>query len=174
MPYVLCYHTFSMDRRKLVYYLILNIFVSACVTSAMLFWYDRNYRAVTQPAVLQAGLSSGQSTPAATLSLQTDIPINIESVIGAGTLNAEVVIIKFEGQGQLNVAGWQLKDDDGNTFTLPQLTLYTNGAVQIHSASGTDTVIDLYWGAGEAIWQSGEDARLFDPQGNLRALYRVP
>jgi hypothetical protein len=95
-------------------------------------------------------------------------------VIGAGTLNAEVVIVKFEGEGQLNLQGWQLKDDDGNTFTFPQLTLYKNGAVQVHTVSGTDTVIDLYWGAGEAVWRSGEDAKLFDSQGNLQALYRVP
>jgi len=46
--------------------------------------------------------------------------------------------------------------------------------VQVHTASGADTVIDLYWGAGQAVWQSGEDARLFDSQGSLRALYRVP
>ena len=163
-----------MDRRKLVYYLLLNVFVSACVTSAILFWYDRNYRAVTQPAAQQPAASGGGSAATATFSLQTDIPISIQSVIGAGTLNAEVAIVKFEGQGQLDLAGWQLKDDDGNAFAFPQITLYTNGAVQVHTASGTDTVIDLYWGAGEAIWESGEDARLFDSQGNLRAIYRVP
>ena len=38
-----------MDRRKLTYYLLLNVFISACVTSAILYWYDRNYRAVTLP-----------------------------------------------------------------------------------------------------------------------------
>src|SRR4030042_1479461 len=38
-----------MDRRKLTYYLLLNVFVSACVTSAILYWYDRNYRSVTLP-----------------------------------------------------------------------------------------------------------------------------
>src|SRR3990170_3138104 len=111
-----------MDRRKLVYYLLLNVFVSACVTSAILFWYDRNYRAVTQPAVQQPAASGGGSIPAATLSPQTDIPVSIQSVIGAGTLNAEVAIVKFEGEGQLDLGGWQLKDNDGNTFTFPQIT----------------------------------------------------
>lgn len=160
-----------MDRRRLVYYLALNIFVSACVTSAILFWYDRNYRAITQPAVQQVS-SSGNGVP--TADLQTDIPVKISSVIGAGTVNAEIAVVKFEGEGQLNLAGWQLKDDDGNTFTFPQLTLYPNGAVQVHSISGTDTVIDLYWGLRDPIWQAGEDAKLFDPQGNLRAVYPVP
>ncbi len=161
-----------MDRRKLVYYLLLNVFVSACVTSTILFWYDRNYKALSQPAPGVAG--SDEQAATAALNPQTDIPVKIQSVIGAGTLNAEVAVVKFEGEGQLDIASWQLKDDDGNTYTFPRLTLYKNGAVQVHTVSGTNTVIDLYWGAGEAVWESGEDARLFDSQGNLRAIYRVP
>jgi len=160
-----------MNRRNLAYYLLLNILVSACVTSTILFWYDRNYRAVTQPAVQQAS-SGGEVVP--TANLQTDIPVKISSVVGAGTGNAEIAVVKFEGEGQLNLAGWQLKDEDGNTFTFPQLTLYPNGAVQVHTVSGTDTVIDLYWGLRDPIWQAGEDAKLFDSQGSLRAVYPVP
>ncbi len=160
----------TMNRRNLGYYLLLNIFVSACVTSAILFWYDRNYRAVTQSAVRQ--VSAGEVLP--TANLQTDIPVKISSVVGAGTLNAEIAVVKFEGEGQLNLAGWQLKDENGNTFTFPQLTLYQNGAVQVHTASGTDTVIDLYWGLSDPVWQAGEDAKLFDSQGNLHAVYPVP
>jgi hypothetical protein len=159
-----------MNRRNLAYYLLLNILVSACVTSAILFWYDRNYRAVTQPAVQQA--AAGDTVP--TADLQTDIPVKISSVVGAGTANAEIAVVKFEGEGQLNLSGWQLKDEDGNTFTFPQLTLYPNGAVQVHTVSGTDTVIDLYWGLRDPIWEAGEDAKLFDSQGNLRAVYPVP
>ena len=90
------------------------------------------------------------------------------------SLNAEVAIVKFDGEGQLNLAGWQLKDSNGNTFTFPQITLYPNGAVQVHTSSGTGTVIDLYWNMGDPVWQSGEDAKLYDAQGNLRAVYRVP
>ncbi len=162
-----------MDRRRLLYYLLLNIFVSACVTGSILFWYDRNYRAVTSSAQPVVQSSEGAES-APTASLQTDIPVEITSVIGAGTLSAEVAIVKYGGEGQLNLAGWQLKDSNGNTFTFPQITLYPNGAVQVHTSSGTGTVIDLYWNMGEPVWQSGEDAKLYDAQGSLRAVYRVP
>lgn len=162
-----------MDRRKLVYYLLLNVFVSACVTGTILFWYDRNYRAVNQPSVQQAVVGSG-ADPVSTLDPKTDIAVKISSVVGAGTLGAEVVVIKFDGEGQLDLSSWQLKDENGNTFKFPQLTLYPNGAVQVHTNTGTDTVIDLYWGLGDAVWSSGENASLFDAQGNLRAVYRVP
>jgi hypothetical protein len=162
-----------MDRRKLFYYLLLNIFVSASVTGGILFWYDRNYRA-SLPAVPQSAPAVGAAEPVSTINPQDDIPVKISSVVGAGTLSSEIVVVKYEGEGQLDLASWQLKDEDGNIFKFPKLTLYPNGAVQIHTAIGTDTVIDLYWGIGEAVWSSGENARLFDAQGNLRAVYRVP
>ncbi len=162
-----------MDRKKLIQYILLNVFVSAAVTGGMLFWYDRNYRAALQPAVLQATPVSNPSSSSSP-ELQTDIPVKITSVIGAGVLETEIVIIKFEGEGELSLTSWQLKDEDGNTFTFPQLTLYQNGAVQVHTIAGTDTVIDLYWGIGDSVWSSGENASLYDAQGNLRAVYRVP
>ena len=162
-----------MDRRKLFYYLLLNIFISATVTGGILFWYDRNYRA-SLPAVPQSVPAVGAAEPVSTINPQDDIPVKIGSVIGAGTLSSEIVVVKFEGEDQLDLASWQLKDEDGNIFKFPKLTLYPNGAVQIHTAIGIDTVIDLYWGIGEAAWSSGENARLFDAQGNLRAVYRVP
>lgn len=162
-----------MERRKLIQYLLLNALVSATVTGGMLFWYDRNYRATIQPAVVQSTPISNSSSSSNT-ELQTDIPIKISSVVGAGTLESEIVVVKFEGEGELNLASWQLKDESGNTFTFPQLTLYQNGAVQVHTIGGTDTVIDLYWGIGDSVWSSGENARLYDSQGNLRAVYRVP
>jgi hypothetical protein len=162
-----------MERRKLVYYLLLNVFISATVTGGILFWYDRNYRA-SLPAVAQSAPASGKSTSAANSDLKTDVPVKISSVVGAGTLTSEIVVVKFEGDGQLDLAAWQLKDENGNIFTFPKLTLYPNGAVQVHTVAGTDSVIDLYWGIGESVWNSGENARLFDSQGNLRAVYRVP
>ena len=130
-----------MDRRKLFYYLLLNVFVSACVTGGILFWYDRNYRAVNQPSVQQSA-----SGVVSTVSPQTDIAVKISSVVGAGAKDSEIVVVKFEGDGQLDLSSWQLKDEDGNTFKFPKLTLYPNGAVQVHTITGTDTVIDLYWG----------------------------
>ena len=164
-----------MDRRRLVLYLLLNVFVSACVTSGILFWYDRNYRAVEVPQVQSALSNAGQSSVSvSTLSPQVDVPVEIVSVVGAGTLSAEWVVIHNGGKDQLNLTGWQLKDEDGNAFSFPNLTLNGDAAVQIHSTAGTDTVIDLYWSMNDAIWQSGEEAKLFDSQGTLRATYKVP
>jgi len=164
-----------MDRRRLVFYLLLNVFISACVTGAILFWYDRNYRSVSVSAVQPAALASAQGgSPSSTLDPNVDIPVEIVSIVGAGTLNAEWVIVRNAGSDPLNLAGWQLQDSDRNIFTFPNLTLNSGGAVQIHTISGTNTVIDLYWGESDSIWESGEEAQLLDPNGNVRAVYKVP
>ncbi|HJR81802.1 MAG TPA: lamin tail domain-containing protein [Anaerolineales bacterium] len=164
-----------MDRRRLLFYLLLNVFVSACVTGAILFWYDRNYRSVSVSAVQPASASANQPVAVQpTLSPQIDIPVEIVSVVGAGTLNAEWVVVSYKGEDQINLANWELRDEDRNVFTFPQLILHTNGAVQVHTASGTNTVIDLYWGASVPVWESGEEAQLLDPSGNVRAKYKVP
>ena len=163
-----------MDRRRLLLYLLLNVFISACVTGAILFWYDRNYREASLSSVQPAAPPDSGSAPEATLDPQSDIPVQIVSVIGAGTLNAEWVVVSYKGEDQINLANWELRDGDRNVFVFPQLILHTNGAVQIHTASGTNTVIDLYWGLRDPVWDSGEEAQLSDPSGNVRAVYKVP
>lgn len=170
----MCYDSSNMGRRNLLLYLLLNVVISACVAGAILFWYDRNYRSSTLPSVQPAPLVDGQTVSQPTLDPQIDIPVEIVSVVGAGTLNAEWVVVSYKGDDQINLANWQLRDEDRHVFVFPQLVLYKNGAVQVHTSTGTNTVIDLYWNAGEPVWESGEEAQLFDPSGNLRAKYRVP
>jgi hypothetical protein len=161
-----------MDRRRLVYYLLLNVFVSACVTSAILYWYDRNYRAVTLPQAPVPAASN--TTGAAPVQNVPQGTVKIVSVVGAGTLTAETVTIQYRGEGEVDLTGWQIKDADGNTFAFPPFKLFKNGAVQVHTASGTNTAIDLYWGQRNAVWQSGETAILTDLQGNVQDSYPVP
>ena len=165
-----------MDRRKLILYLLLNVFVSACVTGGILYWYHQNYRSTSVSAIQPVVPANGQSSsaPSASFDPNVDIPVEIVSIVGAGTVNAEWVVIRNAGGEPLSLAGWQLKDSDRNVFTFPNLTLNTGGAVQVHTVSGTNTVIDLYWSLSDPVWQSGEEAQLLDPNGNVRAVYKVP
>lgn len=98
----------------------------------------------------------------------------INSVIGAGDLATERVFLTRTGFGELNLAGWQLRDQNGNVFTFPQLELYEGGAVNVWTTSGSPTVVDLYWGLQSPVWSSGEQATLLDGQGDERATYIVP
>ncbi len=170
----MCYDSNTMDRRRLLLYLLLNVFVSACVTSAILYWYDRNYREVTLPqwSIPTASSSAAAGAPVATV--QKGL-VQIVSVIGAGTLDAEAVVVKYNGEGELDLTGWHLKDAKGaNTYTFPPFKLFKGGAVQVHTQNGTNTAIDLYWGQRQAVWQSGEAVLLTDPSGQAQDSYPVP
>jgi hypothetical protein len=163
-----------MDRRRLLSYLLLNVFVSACVTSAILYWYDRNYRAVSLPQVNVPAAVSSQGTSAPVGTVQKGL-VRVESVIGAGTLDAETVVVKYSGEGELDLTGWHLKDTRGTaTYTFPSFKLFKDGAVRVHTTSGPNTAIDLYWGQRNAMWQSGEAVLLTDPLGQAQDSYPVP
>ena len=98
----------------------------------------------------------------------------INSVIGAGDLATERVFLTRSGFGELNLAGWKLRDQNNNVFTFPQLQLYEGGAVNVWSTSGSPTVVDLYWGLQSPVWSQGEKVTLLDAQGEERAAYIVP
>ncbi len=101
--------------------------------------------------------------------------VEIVTVIGAGDLKSERVQLRGRGEGvTLSLAGWRLRDQDGFTYTFPQITLYGSGAVNVYSGAGVDTVVALYWNAGQAVWRSGETATLIDQDGYIQAIYLVP
>jgi hypothetical protein len=164
-----------MSRRNLFLYLLLNVLISACVAGAILFWYDRNYRVTTLSSLQPvAPLTSQEVVSAGTADPKLKPSVEIVSIVGAGLLDAESVTIKNTGEAPLNLSRWQLKDSDKNVFTFPNLTLNTNGAVQVHTKPGTNNVIDLYWNAGVPVWQSGEEAQLLDSSGSVQDTYQVP
>ena len=172
------------DKKHWIPFILLNVFVSAVVTGAILFWYDRTYRQATIPAaVISVSAPTSAVSPAdantplpppPTLDPDAEINVEIVSIIGAGTFDAEMVLVRYKGEGQLNLADWTLSDEDKNVYDFPKLTLYPEGAVQVHTMSGQDTVVNLYWGLRQSVWQSGEEAKLFDSQGTERASYIVP
>jgi LysM repeat protein len=100
--------------------------------------------------------------------------IKIAYVLGAGDLNSERVRFERLGEGDLSLAGWMLRDEDGNQFTFPQLSLYPGAVVDLYSGVGRDTVMSLYWGLPEPIWSPGETVTLLDDGEQVQATYKVP
>lgn len=147
-------------QRKLLVYLLLNVFVSACVTLTVLFVYENYYRPSTLPHV-----AVGEADTAS---------FEIAAIVGAGLPDSEIVMIRNTGQSASDLKDWQLRDADGNVYTFGETILPASAAIQLHTAPGKDSVIDLYWSLAASAWTSGETATLLDPSGNMRSVYKVP
>lgn len=153
------------SRRRLLIYLLINIFVSALAAGTVLFFYDRAHRAECEPVALNA---------ATLLPANDTMNVSIVGVIGVGTFPDERVVIQNNGTGELILTGWSLTDDNGQTYTFPQVTLFPGVRLQVHSAAGKNTPTELFWGRSTPVWISGELAALYDTHNNVQAFYRIP
>jgi hypothetical protein len=196
--------------KRLFYYLLINVFVSACtVWTVLSIWqmthqnqgapfnpFGINLSSPTVPAVLetlaasQAAQSTVSDTPhpgsPITTTMQTtpvsgtvQTPaqgtlVKIANVFGAGDLATERVRLECQGRDGVSLAGWQLTDGGGSTFTFPELTLYPGGAVDVHTAPGSNDVVSLYWGLEQPVWSTGRTVKLLDSQGGLQATFIIP
>ena len=55
----------------------------------------------------------------------------------------------------VSLQGWTLTREGGPSYAFGDVPLFPGGSVRVHSANGSDTSIDLFWGRPEAVWQSG-------------------
>jgi hypothetical protein len=158
------------SRSSWFYFIILNIIVSATVTFAVLYYYDHYYNSTPLPT-LGASISSPTSVTQVDLS---DVQMEIVSVIGVGVPETEIVVLQNKGEDAVLLTGWILRNGEGISFTFPQVKMFKDGIVQVHTSAGANSPVDLYWGRTQPAWHSGDVASLFDTQGNLRATYVVP
>lgn len=159
-------------RRKysLLAYLLLNVLLSTAVTLGLLAWHDkRTSAAPADPAAL-----CPPSAPAAAETAAPAPQFEIVAVVGAGLPESEYVILHYLGAEPVDMDGWTLSDEDGLVYTFPSLMLYPDGRVEVHTASGENSPVALFWGRETAVWRAGETASLFDPQGVLQARYQIP
>jgi len=178
-----------------MFYLVLNVLVSACTTMTVLWLWDRArpypviFGAVesTAPTVSAGpssltpvagsqpgGLPAGSSTAAPQDPAALGTVLAIDNIFGVGSLENEVVVLKRVGEGELALSNWTLADEDNNRYTFPALVLYSEGAVQVHTGGGVATVVDLYWGLDTPVWEAGETVTVYDEANRVRATYQIP
>ncbi|RPH60575.1 MAG: lamin tail domain-containing protein [Chloroflexi bacterium] len=150
-------------RRQLLSYLLLNIVVSACVTVAVMFIYDHYFRSSPEPLLDVSQVNSGGTAK-----------VEIVTIVGAGIASTETALLRNTGDAPAALKGWKLQDEESNLYLFPDVTITPGGSIQLHTAPGDDTLIDLYWGLTAPAWRSGETASLLDPAGTVKSVYKVP
>lgn len=101
--------------------------------------------------------------------------IVVTGVVDPGVLATEAVQIVNNGAGAQAMAGWEVRDEDGKTYTFGNVSIFGEGAgVLLHSGAGTDSPIELFWGQTEPVWRSGEQLTLLDAADQVIATYTVP
>ncbi len=126
------------------------------------------------PTSAPTSAPAGSPIPTTTRDPNAPLPkLTIREVQAPGTLTDEHLVI-FNAGGPVDLAGWTLRDEADHVYTFPALTLFQDGAVNLHTTTGTDTVIDLYWNLTTPLWSAGQVMLLSDPQGNLQARFTVP
>jgi hypothetical protein len=177
-------------RKRLLSFVLLNIVVSALTTVIVVSVLNNTFAPTPIDPDLSAGADSQDTDPE---SGDEDPPtalnpdqgsgdlvevaigqLEIDTVIGAGDLMSERVLVRHIGDEEVSLVGWQLQDEDGHVFSFPALTMFSGGAVTVYSQSGTNTVVEMYWGQTEAVWSVGEKAYLVDPNGDVQAVFDVP
>lgn len=128
------------------------------------------------PANGAQSAASGQtsSTPAPTATPLPGEGLQIGALEGAGDLAAEVISVINESNIPYNLRGWSLGVVDGPTYSFGELPIFPGASVRLHSAAGSDTSVELYWGLSEAVWESGQVAQLIDAQGDVVDTLTVP
>ncbi len=111
--------------------------------------------------------------PTATAPPLGQISVEITNVLGYGNLEKEQVLIANTGPG-VQLVGWTLSGSATDTYTFPNMFLFNGGQVAIHTADGTDSYTDLYWGRDAPAWQSGDTVTLKNIKGEIIATYIIP
>lgn len=73
------------------------------------------------------------------------------------SLNREWVEITNTARRSVNLDGWTLKNEDGETYTFDHYRLEGRTTVRIHTGFGRDTDSDLYQDRRDYVWDNRSD-----------------
>ncbi|MFE5592315.1 lamin tail domain-containing protein [Streptomyces sp. NPDC056549] len=73
------------------------------------------------------------------------------------SLNAEWVEITNNSRHGVDLDGWTLKDEAGNTYRFDDFRLAGRSTVRIHTGEGRDTRTDLYQDRRNYVWDNRSD-----------------
>lgn len=172
------------QAKKLIFYIVLNIIVSAATILAVLtIWEKTQLKDVLLESSVSSSESSSQGEEGTSEEGSSTLLIEIGEVGGVGNLATEYVRLtrpNSDPGDTVSLRGWRLVDEDEQDYIildqsgLATLDLHGQGAVNIYSKAGNSNPIELYLGLEEPMWEPGETVTLLDPSGNPHDTYLIP
>jgi hypothetical protein len=172
------------QAKKLVFYIVLNIIVSAVTILGVLYIWEKTQ---LKNVLLDSGGPVAEVSPdpggETSEGGETGLLIDIAEVGGVGNLATEYVRLSrpdSDPGDTVSLQGWRLTDGKDNDFVileqsgLPSLELHGQGAVNIYTKEGASNPIELYLGLSDSIWGPGESVQLIDPDGVVHDTYVIP
>ena len=163
--------------KKILPYLLLNVFVSAATVLIVLLIWNAAHPAlspVTGSTVGTGELQLAVNPPTATLPPLDKVLLEVQSVIGSGDIQNEHLHVLYLGSDPLDIQNWTLQEGRKKVYTFPAFVLFKGGAFDLYTMAGTNSAIELYMGMSDSIWSSGNQLSLHDPAGNVRLTYKIP
>ena len=78
------------------------------------------------------------------------------------SLNKEYVQVRNSGAKPWTLTGWSIRDVTGYKFAFPEgFTVQPGDTVTIHTGSGKNRPLHLYWGQGSYVWNNTGDKVTF-------------
>ena len=172
------------QAKKLIFYIVLNIIVSAVTILAVLtIWEKTQLKDVLLESSPSSSESSSLGEEGSSEASESTLRIEIGEVGGVGNLATEYVRLtrpNSDPGDTVSLQGWRLVDEDEHDYIildqsgLATLDLHGQGAVNIYSKQGSSNPIELYLGLEEPLWEPGETVSLVDPNGNPHDTYLIP
>lgn len=96
--------------------------------------------------------------------------IDIVSIAHDEPLSSEQVIFENTGSTDLQLDGWELQNNAGDTYTFPEGTTIKPGReLTVYSGSGRDSTTERHWNATDPVWNdSGDQVLIIDEGGTVQ------
>lgn len=141
---------------------------------------DANVIFVGQRLIIPVANNSNGAAPSSDSATATPAPLSngeglvIRTVDGPGAIVTEAVQLVNDSNTVVNLTGWRLERENGPAYTFGDQNIFPGSNLWLHTGSGEDTTVALYWGQAEPVWQSGSVARLLNAEGSVVNRYTVP
>lgn len=123
--------------------------------------------AAAKPSALPVAAPTAAPTAApasSTAAAAQPTGVRVASVTFAGQRQREFVALVNEGDTQ-SLQGWTLQSSRGVSYTLPNVTVFKDGFLNIYTTSGTNSATEVFIGRTEAAWQPGDSITLASREG---------